>query len=154
MSENYEKWKPHSFHLNLPSHHKDPEDGIPWITKFAHKRSRAIVKLIHEIQLTEDLFYFNENEEDCEDEFEDTRISGHDDDDEDDNDDIEVPSNEEENEKEEKLSIVSDLQPLDNFFRVSLSLQYLKNDDEISFLILLYYYYLYYYFYFTILLIH
>ena len=103
MSENYEKWKPHSFHLNLPSHHKDPEDGIPWITKFAHKRSRAIVKLIHEIKLTEDLFYNNENEEDCEDE-DDIKVSG--DDDDYDDDDIEVPSNEEE--KEEKASIVSD----------------------------------------------
>jgi hypothetical protein len=46
---------PHAFHLNLPPNHID-EDGIPFITKFAHKKARMIVDLAMSINLTEDMF--------------------------------------------------------------------------------------------------
>lgn len=46
---------PHAFHLNLPPHHLD-EDGIPFITKFAHKKARMVVDLALSIQLTESMF--------------------------------------------------------------------------------------------------
>lgn len=48
-------WKyPHGFHQNLPPHHLD-EDGIPFITKLAYKKSRYIIRLVESMQLTEDL---------------------------------------------------------------------------------------------------
>ena len=46
---------PHAFHLNLPPNHFD-EDGVPFITKFAHKKARMIVELALSINLTEDMF--------------------------------------------------------------------------------------------------
>ena len=46
---------PHAFHLNLPPNHMDV-DGIPFITKFAHKKARMIVQLALSINLTEDMF--------------------------------------------------------------------------------------------------
>jgi hypothetical protein len=46
---------PHAFHLNLPPNHFD-EDGVPYITKFAHKKSRMIVDLALSINLTEEMF--------------------------------------------------------------------------------------------------
>ena len=49
-------WKyPHAFHHNLPSNHFD-EDGIPYITKYAHKKSRYILKLVETMNLTEEMF--------------------------------------------------------------------------------------------------
>ena len=46
---------PHAFHLNLPPNHFD-QDGVPYITKFAHKKARIIVDLAMSIKLTEDMF--------------------------------------------------------------------------------------------------
>lgn len=46
---------PHAFHLNLPPNHFD-EDGVPYITKFAHKKARMIVDLAMSIKLTEEMF--------------------------------------------------------------------------------------------------
>jgi len=41
---------PHAFHSNLPPHHLD-EDGVPFVTRFAHKKARQIVQLARSIQL-------------------------------------------------------------------------------------------------------
>lgn len=46
---------PHAFHLNLPPSHFDA-DGVPYITKFAHKKARMIVDLALSIKLTEEMF--------------------------------------------------------------------------------------------------
>mmetsp|Transcript_5490 Transcript_5490/g.15486 ORF Transcript_5490/g.15486 Transcript_5490/m.15486 type:complete len:2289 (+) Transcript_5490:225-7091(+) len=69
---------PHAFHQNLPSHHfyettDDDDDGdhnetdvdckVPYITKFAHKKARAIVQLCHSIQLSNSLFEQMEDDE-------------------------------------------------------------------------------------------
>ena len=58
---------PHAFHLNLPPNHFDT-DGVPFITKFAHKKARMIVDLALSIKLTEDMFVQDEDamEEDTE----------------------------------------------------------------------------------------
>ena len=49
-------WKhPHAFHMNLPPHHLD-DDGIPLITKYAYKKSRHILALVHSLHLTEAMF--------------------------------------------------------------------------------------------------
>lgn len=50
-----EELNPHAFHLNLPKHHID-DDNVPYITKFAEKKSRDILRLAHSIQLNEALF--------------------------------------------------------------------------------------------------
>lgn len=48
-------WKhPHAFHQNLPSHHID-QDGIPFITKLAYKKSRYIIQLLESMQLKEEM---------------------------------------------------------------------------------------------------
>ena len=52
--------QPHAFHLNLPGHHLDDKDGVPYITKFAQDKARIILRLAHSIHLTESL-YINEN---------------------------------------------------------------------------------------------
>jgi len=58
-----EAWgTPHAFHLNLPPNHID-QDGVPYITKFAHKKSRMIVELALSIKLTEDMFATEEEDE-------------------------------------------------------------------------------------------
>ena len=46
---------PHAFHLNLPPNHFD-SDGVPYITKFAHKKARMIVDLALSIKLSEGMF--------------------------------------------------------------------------------------------------
>ena len=53
---------PHAFHLNLPPNHLDPQDGVPYITKFAHKKARMIVDLALSIKLTEEMFVQKEVE--------------------------------------------------------------------------------------------
>ena len=54
-------WKfPHAFHLNLPKNHFD-DDGIPYITKYAYKKSRYILKLVDSMELTLEMFDNNEN---------------------------------------------------------------------------------------------
>jgi len=56
-------WKhPHAFHLNLPPNHID-EDGIPYITKYAHKKSRYILKLVESMVLTEEMFVNDDNDD-------------------------------------------------------------------------------------------
>ena len=56
-------WKhPHAFHRNLPPNHLD-EDGIPYITKYAHKKSRYILKLVESMELTEDMFVSEEGDD-------------------------------------------------------------------------------------------
>jgi hypothetical protein len=56
-------WKhPHAFHLNLPPNHID-EDGIPYITKYAHKKSRYIIKLVESMVLTEAMFVNEEGDD-------------------------------------------------------------------------------------------
>mmetsp|Transcript_34586 Transcript_34586/g.81532 ORF Transcript_34586/g.81532 Transcript_34586/m.81532 type:complete len:2271 (+) Transcript_34586:253-7065(+) len=55
-------WKhPHAFHLNLPPNHIG-SDGIPYITKFTHKKSRYILKLVESLVLTEEMFVSEEGE--------------------------------------------------------------------------------------------
>jgi hypothetical protein len=71
---------PHAFHLNLPPNHFD-EDGVPRITKFAHKKARMIVDLALSIKLTEDMFLHDDNSDDVadsdegEDDSKDTLVS-------------------------------------------------------------------------------
>ena len=56
-------WKfPHAFHQNLPSHHID-EDGIPFVTKLAYKKSRYIIQLVESLEIREEMFV-NENVDD------------------------------------------------------------------------------------------
>ena len=56
MTDETKNWgTPHAFHLNLPPNHFD-EDGVPHITKFAHKKARMVVDLAMSIQLSEDMF--------------------------------------------------------------------------------------------------
>ncbi|CAB9523258.1 Proteasome activator complex subunit 4 [Seminavis robusta] len=52
---------PHAFHLNLPPNHLD-EDGVPYITKFAHKKARMIVELAMSINICEEMFAEADNE--------------------------------------------------------------------------------------------
>ena len=59
MTEVNDWGTPHAFHLNLPPNHMD-EDGVPFITKFAHKKARMIVDLALSINLTDDMFVQNE----------------------------------------------------------------------------------------------
>ncbi|KAG7363158.1 proteasome-substrate-size regulator domain containing protein [Nitzschia inconspicua] len=57
-------WKyPHAFHHNLPQNHIDA-DGIPYITKFAHKKSRYILKLVESMHLTEEMLRNGEGGDD------------------------------------------------------------------------------------------
>ena len=57
-------WRhPHAFHVNLPAHHLD-DDGVPLITKYAHKKSRHIIHLVESMQLTESMFVNDYNNED------------------------------------------------------------------------------------------
>jgi len=57
-------WKrPHAFHLNLPPNHIG-DDGIPYITKYAHRKSRYILKLIESMVLTEEMFVSEEGDND------------------------------------------------------------------------------------------
>jgi hypothetical protein len=62
--------RPHAFHVNLPSHHIDDQDGVPYITKFAQDKARMIIRLAHSIQLKESL-YINESNVDSEDDDDD-----------------------------------------------------------------------------------
>ena len=56
-------WKyPHAFHLNLPPNHHDDE-GIPYITKYAYKKSRYIIKLVESMVLDEEMFVNEESGE-------------------------------------------------------------------------------------------
>ncbi|KAL3944784.1 MAG: hypothetical protein SGBAC_001155 [Bacillariaceae sp.] len=58
-------WKhPHAFHQNLPSHHIDDKDGIPYITKLAYKKSRYIVRLVESMQLEEQMLANDEDAQD------------------------------------------------------------------------------------------
>lgn len=87
-------WKhPHAFHLNLPPNHFD-DDGIPYITKYAHKKSRYILQLVESMVLTEEMFV-NEDGDD---------VTGEhveiDDDDDDYDDNNEKDQNEEDEEDE------------------------------------------------------
>ncbi len=58
-------WKhPHAFHRNLPPHHIDEEDGIPYITKYAYKKSRYVLRLVESLHITESMLMDNgEHEE-------------------------------------------------------------------------------------------
>lgn len=52
-------WKfPHAFHRNLPPHHFD-QDGIPYITKYAYKKSRYVLRLVESLQITEEMLLDN-----------------------------------------------------------------------------------------------
>jgi hypothetical protein len=53
--------RPHAFHLNLPIHHIDEKDALPYITKFAQDKARMIIRLAHSIQLKERL-YINDDD--------------------------------------------------------------------------------------------
>ena len=49
---------PHAFHWNLPvATHRNPDTQRPYITEFAHAKARALVKLVHSIQLTPAIFW-------------------------------------------------------------------------------------------------
>jgi hypothetical protein len=54
---------PHAFHRNLPHHHIG-SDGVPFITKFAEKKSRQIVELVFSIELKECLFVHDADDND------------------------------------------------------------------------------------------
>ena len=63
ITEGDPSWKhPHAFHLNLPPNHLD-EDGIPYITKYAHNKSRYILKLVESMVLTEHMFVNEEGDD-------------------------------------------------------------------------------------------
>lgn len=64
-----EELNPHAFHRNLPPHHFD-SDGVPFITKFAEKKARIIVELVHSIQLKESLFVSDVTDQEVEDQME------------------------------------------------------------------------------------
>lgn len=56
-------WKfPHAFHRNLPPNHIDPKDGVPYITKYAHQKSRLVLKIVEAMELTEEMFV-NDNDD-------------------------------------------------------------------------------------------
>lgn len=48
--------QPHAFHLNLPPHFIDPDDGIPIVTKFAARKAKQLVDLVFSIQLQTKMF--------------------------------------------------------------------------------------------------
>lgn len=50
------EWNPHAFHRNLPPHHIDDTDGVPYISKFAEDKARKIVALAESLELNESLF--------------------------------------------------------------------------------------------------
>ena len=58
---NHNNYKPHVFHLNLPSHFMDPNDQVPWVTKFGHSKLQQLIDLIFSIQLTESMFHDDDN---------------------------------------------------------------------------------------------
>jgi hypothetical protein len=61
-------WKhPHAFHRNLPPHHHDDQDGIPFITKYAYKKSRYVLRLVESLQITESMLV-DDNEDHQDDE--------------------------------------------------------------------------------------
>lgn len=61
-------WKdPHAFHRNLPHHHFDEVDGIPYITKYAYKKSRYVLRLVDSLQITECMLMDNGDHEEDED---------------------------------------------------------------------------------------
>lgn len=45
----------HAYHQNLPSNYID-DDGVSKVTKYAHQRARAIIRLVHSIKLREELY--------------------------------------------------------------------------------------------------
>ena len=45
----------HAYHHNLPPQYTD-ENGISRVTKFADRKARSVVRLLHSIQLREDLY--------------------------------------------------------------------------------------------------
>jgi hypothetical protein len=45
----------HAYHQNLPPHYID-DDGIPRVTKYADRKARAVVRLVHSIRLRVDLY--------------------------------------------------------------------------------------------------
>eukprot|EP00980_Cylindrotheca_fusiformis_P017401 scaffold5398_cov120-Cylindrotheca_fusiformis.AAC.3 len=81
-------WKyPHAFHQNLPPHHID-EDGIPYITKLAYKKSRYIIRLVDSMELSPELL--------ASDNYEDTEMGGAgEDDDNDDDEDSQIAGSQE-----------------------------------------------------------
>lgn len=62
-TEGIPSWKyPHAFHRNLPLNHIDPKDGIPYITKYAHKKARLVLKIVESMELTEEMFVNEKND--------------------------------------------------------------------------------------------
>lgn len=51
----YMKQATHAYHQNLPPQYFD-EEGVSLVTKFAHQKARAIVRLVHSIQLKEEMY--------------------------------------------------------------------------------------------------
>lgn len=45
----------HAYHQNLPSNYID-DDGISKVTKYADRKARAVIRLVHSIHLTEEMF--------------------------------------------------------------------------------------------------
>ncbi len=48
----------HAYHQNLPPHYMN-DDGTCTVTKYAHRKARSIVRLVHSIQLSQDMFNVN-----------------------------------------------------------------------------------------------
>lgn len=49
--------QPHAYHMNLPPHHKDGD--IPYVTKYAHRKTRLFVSSVFSIKLSDRLFVEN-----------------------------------------------------------------------------------------------
>ena len=46
----------HAFHRQLPSHFLDQDDGVPLVTKFAHRKARQLMELVHSMHLHDGMF--------------------------------------------------------------------------------------------------
>uniref|UniRef100_A0A7S3V8U0 Uncharacterized protein n=1 Tax=Chaetoceros debilis TaxID=122233 RepID=A0A7S3V8U0_9STRA len=60
-STNYDGLVGHAYHYNLPSQYMDPNDGIPLVTKYAHRKALKVVEIAYSLQLTEDMFRVQDN---------------------------------------------------------------------------------------------
>lgn len=60
---NYDRLVGHAYHYNLPSQYMDPNDGIPLVTKYAHRKALKVVEIAYSLQLTEDMFRVKDNKD-------------------------------------------------------------------------------------------
>jgi hypothetical protein len=46
----------HAYHYNLPPQFLDENDGLPLVTKYAHRKAQTMVEIAYSIKVSEDLF--------------------------------------------------------------------------------------------------